>query len=103
MKQPRHEKVARRKAKAMAAHGGETPRMRPLVAEQFKRARGATWCASQILETGRRIDGRDHATVRPIVAEVGILPRVHGSALFTRGETQALVRGHAGHRPGRAR
>jgi polyribonucleotide nucleotidyltransferase len=40
--------------------------------------------------------------VRPIVAEVGMLPRAHGSALFTRGETQALVRGHAGHRPGRA-
>ncbi|MCX7353920.1 MAG: polyribonucleotide nucleotidyltransferase [Alphaproteobacteria bacterium] len=45
----------------------------------------------QILDTGRRIDGRDTKTVRPIVAEVGILPRAHGSALFTRGETQALV------------
>ena len=44
-----------------------------------------------ILKTGKRIDGRDTATVRPIVAEVGILPRTHGSALFTRGETQALV------------
>ena len=37
-----------------------------------------------------RIDGRDTKTVRPIIAEVGILPRAHGSALFTRGETQAL-------------
>ena len=44
-----------------------------------------------ILDTGKRIDGRDLKTVRPIVAEVGILPRTHGSALFTRGETQALV------------
>ncbi|HVZ52852.1 MAG TPA: polyribonucleotide nucleotidyltransferase, partial [Pseudolabrys sp.] len=44
-----------------------------------------------ILDTGRRIDGRDVKTVRPIVAEVGVLPRTHGSALFTRGETQALV------------
>ncbi|MDA1323247.1 MAG: polyribonucleotide nucleotidyltransferase [Proteobacteria bacterium] len=44
-----------------------------------------------ILETGLRIDGRDTKTVRPIVAEVGILPRAHGSALFTRGETQALA------------
>ena len=44
-----------------------------------------------VLDTGRRIDGRDLKTVRPIVAEVGILPRTHGSALFTRGETQALV------------
>ncbi len=44
-----------------------------------------------ILETGQRIDGRDTKTVRPIVAEVGILGRAHGSALFTRGETQAMV------------
>ncbi len=44
-----------------------------------------------ILDTGIRIDGRDTKTVRPIVVEVGVLPRAHGSALFTRGETQALV------------
>ena len=44
-----------------------------------------------ILDDGIRIDGRDVKTVRPIVAEVGVLPRAHGSALFTRGETQALV------------
>ena len=44
-----------------------------------------------ILETGMRIDGRDTKSVRPIVAEVGVLPRSHGSALFTRGETQAFV------------
>ena len=44
-----------------------------------------------ILDTGERIDGRDTTTVRPIAAEVSVLPRVHGSALFTRGETQALV------------
>ena len=43
-----------------------------------------------ILDTGLRIDGRDTRTVRPIVAEVGVLPRAHGSALFTRGETQAF-------------
>ncbi len=43
-----------------------------------------------ILDTGLRIDGRDTRTVRQIVAEVGVLPRAHGSALFTRGETQAL-------------
>ncbi len=43
-----------------------------------------------IIDNGIRIDGRDTKTVRPIVAEVGILPRAHGSALFTRGETQAL-------------
>jgi polyribonucleotide nucleotidyltransferase len=44
-----------------------------------------------ILKTGIRIDGRDTRTVRPIACEVGLLPRSHGSALFTRGETQALV------------
>ncbi len=44
-----------------------------------------------MLDTGKRIDGRDTKTVRQISAEVGILPRTHGSALFTRGETQALV------------
>ncbi len=44
-----------------------------------------------ILKTSKRIDGRDLATVRPIVSEVGLLPRTHGSALFTRGETQGLV------------
>ncbi|MBB4183553.1 polyribonucleotide nucleotidyltransferase [Sinorhizobium terangae] len=44
-----------------------------------------------ILDTQSRIDGRDLVTVRPIVAEVGILPRTHGSSLFTRGETQAIV------------
>ena len=44
-----------------------------------------------ILKTKERIDGRDTSTIRPIVAEVGTLPRAHGSALFTRGETQALV------------
>ena len=43
-----------------------------------------------ILDTGLRIDGRDTKTVRQIIAEVGILPRAHGSALFTRGETQAF-------------
>ncbi|MCP1336433.1 polyribonucleotide nucleotidyltransferase [Futiania mangrovi] len=44
----------------------------------------------QILDTGKRIDGRDLVTVRQIVCETGVLPRTHGSALFTRGETQAL-------------
>jgi len=44
-----------------------------------------------VLDTKKRVDGRDLVTVRPILAEVGILPRTHGSALFTRGETQAIV------------
>ena len=44
-----------------------------------------------ILKTGKRIDGRSTADVRPIDCQVGLLPLTHGSALFTRGETQALV------------
>jgi polyribonucleotide nucleotidyltransferase len=46
---------------------------------------------TDVVKTGRRIDGRDLKTVRPILSEVHVLPRTHGSALFTRGETQALV------------
>ena len=44
-----------------------------------------------VIEEGRRIDGRDTRTIRPIMCEAGLLPRVHGSALFQRGETQAIV------------
>ena len=60
------------------------------VASVFKelQAKIVRW---NILDTGHRIDGRDLKTVRPIQSEVGILPRTHGSALFTRGETQAIV------------
>ncbi|UQA58147.1 polyribonucleotide nucleotidyltransferase [Polyangium aurulentum] len=46
---------------------------------------------SYVLDEGRRIDGRDTKTIRPIMCEAGLLPRVHGSALFQRGETQAIV------------
>jgi polyribonucleotide nucleotidyltransferase len=46
---------------------------------------------AQVLEKGERVDGRDPDTVRPITIQAGVLPRTHGSALFTRGETQALV------------
>ena len=59
---------------------------------------GAVWheveaqiMRNMVLDTKTRIDGRDLVTVRPIVAQVGVLPRTHGSALFTRGETQAFV------------
>ena len=46
---------------------------------------------AQVLEKGERVDGRDGDTIRPITIEAGLLPRAHGSALFQRGETQALV------------
>lgn len=51
----------------------------------------STVVRGDIIKTSKRIDGRDLTTVRPIVSEVGILPRTHGSSLFTRGETQGLV------------
>ncbi|WP_319533289.1 polyribonucleotide nucleotidyltransferase [uncultured Cohaesibacter sp.] len=61
-----------------------------VVGDLFKKAE-AKIVRGQIIETSSRIDGRDLQTVRQITSEVGSLPRTHGSALFTRGETQALV------------
>jgi polyribonucleotide nucleotidyltransferase len=92
-KTERQDKVAAAKAKVLAAlcgEGVENPLDKNLVATVFKDAEAkiVRW---NILDTGKRIDGRDVRTVRPIIAEAGILPRTHGSALFTRGETQALV------------
>jgi polyribonucleotide nucleotidyltransferase len=89
IKQARYEKVGAAKkqvTEALQAEGLDAEKAKPLLKElEADIVRGA------VLDTGLRIDGRDLRTVRPIVAEVGILPRAHGSALFTRGETQALV------------
>jgi polyribonucleotide nucleotidyltransferase len=93
-KTERHNAVEAAKAKVMAhflPEGVENPKYpKQQVAGVFKslEAKIVRW---NILDTGNRIDGRDVKTVRPIVCEVGVLPRAHGSALFTRGETQALV------------
>jgi len=92
-KQQRYSAVDAAKAKALtelAPEGGEAKFAKELVAEAFHDAQGKVvrW---NILDDKRRIDGRDLTTVRPILAQVGVLPRTHGSALFTRGETQALV------------
>lgn len=84
----RQEKVAAAKKAVMeqlAAEGADLEK-----AKAFFKELEATVVRDAILDTGLRIDGRDTRTVRPIVAEVGVLPRAHGSALFTRGETQAL-------------
>jgi len=89
VKQTRYEKIGAAKAKAveaLAAEGTDPAH----VATEFKELE-ADILRGSVLKTGKRIDGRDTKTVRPIVAEVGVLPRAHGSALFTRGETQALV------------
>lgn len=91
-KQPRQERVAEIKTAAVEAVAdaeSEKDETR-LVADAFKSVEKEVVRGS-ILETKMRIDGRDLQTVRPIVCEVGVLPRAHGSALFTRGETQALV------------
>ena len=61
-----------------------------LFSDVFKKVE-AEIVRTSIIKTKKRIDGRDNKTVRNIVAEVGTLPRTHGSSLFTRGETQALV------------
>src|SRR3954462_9183987 len=93
-KMARHKAVDAAKHKVMAhflPEGVENPpHPKAQVAKVFKglEAKIVRW---NILDTGTRIDGRDVKTVRPIVSEVGVLPRAHGSALFTRGETQALV------------
>jgi polyribonucleotide nucleotidyltransferase len=93
-KQDRHAAIEAAKEK-VSEHffpaGAENPSHTPQqVASVFKKieAKIVRW---NILDTGKRIDGRDVKTVRPIVSEVGVLPRAHGSAMFTRGETQALV------------
>ncbi len=92
-KQERQAAVEAAKAK-MTAHflpEGQEHVYDPLhVKHVFKELEGkiVRW---NILDTHKRIDGRDLVTVRPIVAEAGFLPRTHGSALFTRGETQAIV------------
>ena len=62
-----------------------------LKAAKFGKKLEADIVRTAILKEGRRIDGRDTKTVRPIEAMVHFLPRAHGSALFTRGETQAIV------------
>ena len=94
-KAERYKAVDAVKAKVVAALVSETPDgvatfPKDKVGAQFKEAQAkiVRW---NILDDGIRIDGRDGKTVRPIVAQAGVLPRTHGSALFTRGETQALV------------
>ena len=89
VKQARHEKVDAVKARAKELFGSDDANRTALVNDLFEGLE-ADVVRGQILDQGVRIDGRDLVTVRPIEAVVGVLPRVHGSALFTRGETQAL-------------
>jgi len=88
-KQDRYAAVNAVKEKAVVSLGDDAAAL--AVAKGVLKHMEADVVRGNILETGKRIDGRDGKTIRPIEAEVGILPRAHGSALFTRGETQALV------------
>jgi polyribonucleotide nucleotidyltransferase len=93
-KQERYKAVDEIKARVIAElipEGIEAPLYtKQQVMDVFKHVQ-AKIVRNNILDTGSRIDGRDAKTVRQIQAEVHVLPRAHGSALFTRGETQALV------------
>ena len=89
VKQDRYAAIDTVKAKAKDVLGGNEDEL-AVFGDVFKSLESDI-VRGTILDTGMRIDGRDTKTVRPIVAEVGVLPRSHGSALFTRGETQALA------------
>jgi len=91
-KQARYAKVGEIKKAAVAAlAAGETPQFDARkVVDEIGRLEYAI-VRRRIIAGERRIDGRDMHTVRPITVQTGVLPRTHGSAVFTRGETQALV------------
>lgn len=82
--------VAKTKAKAKFLDDDASEDEANVLGEVFKSVQ-AKVVRGSIIKTGKRIDGRDLSTVRGIASEVGILPRTHGSSLFTRGETQAIV------------
>ena len=89
-KMARRDKVAAVKEEAIASIDEEDEASLAVAGGVFK-ALESDIVRGAILKTGKRIDGRGTSDVRQIVCEVGILPRTHGSALFTRGETQGLV------------
>ena len=89
-KASRQEKIATVKRNVLDTCAADEEVDESLVSDAFKNLEKEI-VRQDILRTGQRIDGRDTKTVRPISCEVGVLPRAHGSALFTRGETQALV------------
>jgi len=92
VKQERYGRIAEIKAQAVAALcAGDKPRWSAdQVNDQIFKLE-SNLVRNKIISGGARIDGRDTRTVRPINVRTGVLPRTHGSALFTRGETQALV------------
>ena len=89
-KQDRNEKLGSLRDEILLAEAGEDEDKKELINTFFEKAQ-KNIVRKRILDGEKRIDGRDTTTVRPIDVRVGVLPRTHGSALFTRGETQALV------------
>ncbi len=91
-KQQRQARISEVKAQTLATlGGGETPKWTSEQIDDALFKLESNIVRQRILNGEPRIDGRDCRTVRPITVKVGVLPRTHGSALFTRGETQAIV------------
>jgi polyribonucleotide nucleotidyltransferase len=91
-KQQRHARIGEIKAQTISIlTGGDAPKWTSDQVEGVLFKLESNIVRQRVLNGEPRIDGRDAKTVRPITVKVGVLPRTHGSALFTRGETQALV------------
>jgi len=91
-KQQRHARISEVKAQTLTTlAGGDSPKWTSEQVDGALFKLESNIVRQRILNGEPRIDGRDTKTVRPITVKVGVLPRTHGSALFTRGETQALV------------
>ncbi|HCL68186.1 MAG TPA: polyribonucleotide nucleotidyltransferase, partial [Gammaproteobacteria bacterium] len=86
----RYNALSEMRSEAIAELGGEDGENVEAVGELFNKVE-KTAVRSRVIQGLPRIDGRDQKTVRPISCEVGVLSRTHGSAIFTRGETQAIV------------
>ena len=89
-KQERNTKLSKIKTEIIESDSNEDEGIEDKISCMFEKAQ-KNIVRKRIIDGEKRIDGRDTVTVRPIDVKVGILPRTHGSALFTRGETQALV------------
>ncbi len=89
-KQVRTKAISEAKSQVVSALTDMDPPADPSVVKTLLKDLEKDIVRGNIIKTGKRIDGRDLVTVRPILAEVTVLPRTHGSCLFTRGETQSL-------------
>ena len=89
IKHERGAAVSECKAKLVAELGGDDEEQTAQVKAAFGDAKDVVF--REMILDGKRVDGRDTKTVRPIVCDLDVIPRAHGSALFTRGETQGLI------------